>query len=101
MLTVGRYLDSILKGLLVEYVNQLPNIHNRDMHGVKMIIEFDQRLQALNLKITSPLDTTVFKNIRLPAWIRPRASRSARRSGCSSVIRIASVLSERAPPAGG
>merc|ERR1711955_29036 len=43
---------------------------NRDMHGVKMIIEFDQRLQALNLKITSPLDTTVFKNIRLPAWIR-------------------------------
>merc|ERR1711872_718718 len=35
-----------------------------------MIIEFDQRLQALNLKITSPLDTTVFKNIRLPAWIR-------------------------------
>ena len=70
VLTVGRYLDSILKGLLVEYVNQLPNIHNRDMHGVKMIIEFDQRLQALNLKITSPLDTTVFKNIRLPAWIR-------------------------------
>merc|ERR1711937_750300 len=64
VLTVGRYLDSILKGLLVEYVNQLPNIHNRDMHGVKMIIEFDQRLQALNLKIT------VFKNIRLPAWIR-------------------------------
>merc|ERR1711977_496017 len=60
----------ILKGLLVEYVNKLPNIHNRDMHGVKMIIEFDQRLQALNLKITSPLDTTVFKNIRLPAWIR-------------------------------
>merc|ERR1719167_2001979 len=70
VLTVGRYLDSILKGLLVEYVNQLPTIHNRDMHGVKMIIEFDQRLQALNLKITSPLDTTVFKNIRLPAWIR-------------------------------
>ena len=70
VLTVGRYLDSILKGLLVEYVNQLPNIHNRDMHGVKMIIEFDQRLQALNLKITSPLDTTVFNNIRLPAWIR-------------------------------
>merc|ERR1719167_1863457 len=54
VLTVGRYLDSILKGLLVESVNQLPNIHNRDMHGVKMIIEFDQRLQALNLKITSP-----------------------------------------------
>merc|ERR1719318_899163 len=46
------------------------NFHNHDMHGVKMIIEFDQRLQALNLKITSPLDTTVFKNIRLPAWIR-------------------------------
>merc|ERR1719318_2189177 len=34
VLTVGRYLDSILKGLLVEYVNQLPNIHNRDMYGV-------------------------------------------------------------------
>merc|ERR1712200_210853 len=70
VLTVGRDLDSILKGLLVEYVNQLPNIHNRDMHGVKMIVEFDQRLQALTLKITSPLDTTVFKNNRLPAWIR-------------------------------
>merc|ERR1712013_676189 len=65
VLTVGRYLDSILKGLLVEYVNQLPNIHNRDMHGVKMIIEFDQRLQALNLKITSP-------------WTPP----SSRTSGC-------------------
>merc|ERR1712029_1058538 len=39
-------------------------------HGVKMVIEFDQRLEALNLKITSPLDTTVFKNIRLPFWLR-------------------------------
>merc|ERR1712112_527093 len=51
--TVGRYLDSILKGLLVEYINQLPNFRIRDMHGVKMVIEFDQRLEALNLKITS------------------------------------------------
>merc|ERR1712002_109621 len=68
--TVGRYLDSILKGLLVEYINQLPIYRNRDMHGVKMVIEFDQRLEALNLKITSPLDTTVFKNIRLPFWMR-------------------------------
>ena len=36
-------------------------------------------VQALNLNITSPLDTTVFKNIRLPAWIRqtlPQASHS-------------------------
>merc|ERR1712121_52267 len=68
--TVGRYLDSILKGLLVEYINQLPNFRIRDMHGVKMVIEFDQRLEALNLKITSPLDTTVFRNIRLPFWLR-------------------------------
>ena len=70
MNTIGRYLDSIFKGLFVEYINQLPDYRNRDMHGVKMVIEFDQRLEALNLKITSPLDTTVFKNIRLPAWIR-------------------------------
>merc|ERR1719222_287744 len=66
--TVGRYLDSILKGLFIEYINQ-PNFRNRDMHGVKMVIEFDQRLEALNLMITSPLDTTVFKNIRLPFWL--------------------------------
>merc|ERR1712055_655843 len=68
--TVGRYLDSILKGLFIEYINQLPNFRIRDMHGVKMVIEFDQRLEALNLKITSPLDTTVFRNIRLPFWLR-------------------------------
>ena len=68
--TVGRYLDSILKGLFIEYINQLPNFRIRDIHGVKMVIEFDQRLEALNLKITSPLDTTVFKNIRLPFWLR-------------------------------
>merc|ERR1712212_520723 len=68
--TVGRYLDSILKGLFIEYINQLPNFRIRDMHGVKMVIEFDQRLEALNLKITSPLDTTVFMNIRLPFWLR-------------------------------
>merc|ERR1712112_126323 len=68
--TVGRYLDSILKGLLIEYINQLPNFHIRDMHGVKMVIEFDQRLEALNLKITSPMDTTVYRNIRLPFWLR-------------------------------
>merc|ERR1712121_461612 len=68
--TVGRYLDSILKGLLVEYINQLPNFRIRDMHGVKMVIEFDQRLEALNLKITSPMDTTVYRNIRLPFWLR-------------------------------
>merc|ERR1711936_1189586 len=67
--TVGRYLDSILKGLFIEYINQLPNFRIRDIHGVKMVIEFDQRLEALNLKITSPLDTTVFKNIRLPFWL--------------------------------
>merc|ERR1712033_10042 len=68
--TFGRYLDSILKGLLIEYINQLPNFRNRDMHGVKMVIEFDQRLEALNLKITSPMDTTVYRNIRLPFWLR-------------------------------
>merc|ERR1712121_430648 len=68
--TVGRYLDSILKGLLVEYINQLPNFRIRDMHGVKVVIEFDQRLEALNLKITSPMDTTVYRNIRLPFWLR-------------------------------
>ena len=68
--TVGRYLDSILKGVFIEYINKLPNFRIRDMHGVKMVIEFDQRLEALNLKITSPLDTTVFRNIRLPFWMR-------------------------------
>merc|ERR1712168_1297682 len=68
--TIGRYLDSFLKGMFIEYITQLPNFRVRDMHGVKMVIEFDQRLEALNLKITSPLDTTVFKNIRLPFWLR-------------------------------
>merc|ERR1719153_513877 len=68
--TIGRYLDSLFKGLFVEYINHLPDYRNRDMHGVKMVVEFDQRLEALNLKITSPLDTTVFKNIRLPFWMR-------------------------------
>merc|ERR1719430_354361 len=29
-----------------------------------------KRQEALNLKITSPLDTTVFMNIRLPFWLR-------------------------------
>merc|ERR1711862_243504 len=57
-------------GMFIEYITQLPNFCVRDMHGVKMVIEFDQRLEALNLKITSPLDTTVFKNIRLPFWLR-------------------------------
>merc|ERR1719376_1311127 len=70
VLTVGRYLDSILKGWFFEYLTQLPNFRIRDVHGVKMVIEFDQRLEALNLKITSPLDTTVFRNIRLPFWLR-------------------------------
>ena len=70
MLTVGRYLDSILKGWFFEYLTQLPNFRIRDVHGVKMVIEFYQRLEALNLKITSPLDTTVFRNIRLPFWLR-------------------------------
>merc|ERR1719376_1675832 len=70
VLTVGRYLDSIPKGWFFEYLTQLPNFRIRDVHGVKMVIEFDQRLEALNLKITSPLDTTVFRNIRLPFWLR-------------------------------
>merc|ERR1711964_758966 len=52
--TVGRYLDSFLKGMFIEYITQLPNFQIRDMHGVKMVIKFDQRLEALNLKITSP-----------------------------------------------
>merc|ERR1719472_468803 len=67
---IFRLSASSLKGLFIEYINQLPNFRIRDMHGVKMVIEFDQRLEALNLKITSPLDTTVFRNIRLPFWMR-------------------------------
>ena len=60
-----------------EAARDCPNI-SRDATELDMQLrilpegaEEAKMVQALNLNITSPLDTTVFKNIRLPAWIRP------------------------------
>merc|ERR1712013_634882 len=77
VLTVGRYLDSILKGLLVEYVNQLPNIHNRDMHGVDTCTPSTRRPTTTNWTTATTWSLlTAPRGTLTPSWPRRRTTPS-------------------------
>ena len=68
--TVAKYLDTILKAVLVEYMAALPAPHSVTDPKVKVIIDIDQRTKSLNMVVTSPMDITQYRNIRVPGVIR-------------------------------
>jgi len=66
--TFGKYLDSAVKALLVEYITQLPNFHQKTTGPIKVVLGFNQHLGSMDMEIVSPLDKTVYNNVRLPIW---------------------------------
>ena len=66
--TFGKYLDSTVKALLVEYITQLPNFHQKTTGAIKVILGFNQHLGSIDMEIVSPLDKTVYNHVRLPTW---------------------------------
>merc|ERR1712002_710409 len=70
MYTVAKYLDTILKASLVEYMAALPAPHVVADPKVKVVIDMEQRTRSLNMVVTSPMDITQYKNIRVPRVIR-------------------------------
>jgi len=66
--TVGKLVNSGLKGLLIEYISTLPVYKQTD----KLQLKFDlnQKMNTISLYIQTPMDIMVYKNIRLPAMLK-------------------------------
>ena len=68
--TVAKYLDAVLKASLVEHMAALPVHRQAADSKVRVVIDLDQRTKSLNMAVTSPMDLTQYRNIRVPRWIR-------------------------------
>merc|ERR1712121_262376 len=68
VLVAAKYLDSAVKGLLLKYMTALPAIPATPRAVTKVILDFHQRMNTMTMKVYSPLDATVYKEIRLPHW---------------------------------
>merc|ERR1711862_669233 len=68
--TLAKYLDASIKGVLFKYIAGLPAIHPASNPAVKVYLDFNQRLNTVTMRIVSPLDTTLYRNIRLPYFVR-------------------------------
>merc|ERR1719309_1593987 len=64
----ARLLDSSLKGLLIQYISGLPIIHHKSDKAIKVNLQFQPRQRTMSMKVSSPLDRTMYRNIRLPTW---------------------------------
>merc|ERR1711970_1224103 len=68
--TLAKYLDASIKGVLFKYIAGLPAIHPASNPAVKVYLDFNQRLNTVTMRVVSPLDTTLYRNIRLPYFVR-------------------------------
>merc|ERR1711970_467420 len=68
--TVAKCLDATFKGLFVQYMASLPSPPSVASPSVKVYLDFNQRLNTVSLRVASPLDTTLYRNIRLPYFVR-------------------------------
>jgi len=62
--TYGRLVNSGLKALLFEYISALPVFIPTNKVQVKL--NFNQKLNTMSMYVQTPMDTMVYKNIRLP-----------------------------------
>merc|ERR1712112_122368 len=62
----AKTLSTATKAVLFQYLNEVtePSIQQNKVH---VRLNFDQRLNTITLKVQSPQDTVVFRNIRVPA----------------------------------
>jgi len=68
--TIAKYLDVTLKGVFYPYIAGLPVIQPVANPAVKVFLDFNQRLNTVTMRLASPLDTTLYRNIRLPRFVR-------------------------------
>ena len=68
VIIIGKYLDSIVKSYLIEYIAKMPNFEQKTAGPIKVILGFNQRTASMNMEIASSLDTTMYRDIRLPTW---------------------------------
>merc|ERR1712002_395223 len=78
--TVGRFVDSGLKAVLFPYIAALPGIPVVPANKVVLKLDFNQKLNTVSMHVQSPIDSMVFKNIRLPVELKSIFPLIAKRS---------------------
>merc|ERR1711887_5607 len=66
----GKIVDSGLKALLLPYIAALPGKSVVPANKVVLKLNFNQKLNTLSMNVQSPIDTVVFRNIRLPVELK-------------------------------
>jgi len=66
--TYGRLVNSGLKAMLFEYISGLPSYIQSNKVQVKL--NFNQKLNTVTMYVQTPMDTMVYKNIRLPVQVQ-------------------------------
>merc|ERR1711862_102732 len=68
--TAGKLADSGLKAGLFPYIAALPGMPVVAANKVVLKLHFNQKLNTVSMHVQSPMDTVVFKNIRLPVEVK-------------------------------
>merc|ERR1719435_7092 len=68
--TFGKLVDSGLKVVLLPYIAALPGMPVVPANKVVLKLNFNQKLNTVSMHVQSPMDTVVFKNIRLPVEVK-------------------------------
>jgi len=68
--TFGKLVDSGLKAVLLPYIAALPGMPVVPANKVVLKLNFNQKLNTVSMHVQSPMDTVVFKNIRLPVEVK-------------------------------
>merc|ERR1712002_69559 len=68
--TFGKLADSGLKAVLFPYIAALPGMPVVAANKVVLKLHFNQKLNTVSMHVQSPMDTVVFKNIRLPVEVK-------------------------------
>merc|ERR1719312_693496 len=66
----GKLADSGLKAVLFPYIAALPGMPVVAANKVVLKLHFNQKLNTVSMHVQSPMDTVVFKNIRLPVEVK-------------------------------
>merc|ERR1712098_467502 len=69
VIQLAKTLNTAAKAVLFQYLNEVtePTIQQ---NKVQVRLNFDQRLNTITLKVQSPQDNVVFRNIRVPASLK-------------------------------
>merc|ERR1712002_1122307 len=68
--SLAKYVDAVLKAMLLEYIPRMPLQRQSSEKAVKAILQFNQEKNSVTMKIVSPKDITEYKDIRLPRWTK-------------------------------